>query len=434
MSRAKSVLKKILPQKVVAPALPTYHLGRAVSANLKHGRPARDLKVIGVTGTNGKTTTCHFITSILEAAGYKVGMSTTARFKIGDRAWDNDQNMTVTDPDKLQALLKDMKTAQVDWVVLEITSHALTQRRVWGIPIHTAVMTNLTQDHLDYHQTMDQYAAAKAKLFKVAKHNAVLNHDDEWFNYFAQISPQHKFSYGVSSDADVRLLKANLKAAGSKIMISYGHEADNQLVIELNLTGKFNVYNALAAATVGLALELSPKHIQQGLQALTAVPGRMEAVEAGQAFSVLVDYAHTPDAMRNLFETLRPLTRGRLIAVFGATGDRDKTKRPLMGSLAARVCDVVIVTDDDPYTEDPATIRKEVLVGTNQAHSKAEITEIGDRHDAIARAFQMASPADTVAILGLGHQHYRVVGDQKEPWDDRAVAKKLLQERPQLSQ
>ncbi len=429
MGEIKSLLKAIIPRSLLKPFLPSYHWLRAVAATYKYGHPAKNLKVIAVTGTNGKTTTAHYIDSVLKAAGMKVCISTTARFMVGEHAWDNDLNMTVTDPYKLQELLKKMRDGQVEWVVLEVTSHALVQHRIWGIPIHTAVMTNLSQDHLDYHQTMDDYAAAKAKLFKLAKQGAVLNHDDEWFEYFWQRSPANRFSYGVNEDTDVRLLKANLKPEGSKIQLKYGQEQNTETLatVDLKLTGKFNVYNALAAATVALSLNFSVDDVKTGLEQLAAVPGRMEAIEAGQHFKVLVDYAHTPDAMQKLFETLRPLTRGKLITVFGATGDRDKTKRPLMGAIAAKQTDVVIVTDDDPYTEKPAAIRKEIVAGTEHAHTKAEVLEIGDRHDAIVRAFQMAAPGDTVAILGLGHQQHRVIGTEHVPWDDRKVARELLQ-------
>lgn len=381
--------------------------------------------MVAVTGTNGKTTTAHFIASVLEAAGYKVGLSTTARFKIGEEVWDNDQNMTVTHPFKLQNLLKRMKEANVEWVVLEVTSHALAQHRIWGVPVHTGVITNLTQDHLDYHQTMDEYAAAKAKLFKYVKDNVVLNHDDDWFNYYMQLAQQHKFSFGSTADADIRILRANLRAHGAKFKFRYGHDG-GEAVAELKLTGKFNVYNALAAVAFAYSIELSPEVVKDGLARLKAVPGRMEPVKAGQNFNVLVDYAHTPDAFVNLFETLRPLTRGRLIVVFGATGDRDKGKRPLMGSIAARNCEIVIVTDDDPYSEEPSAIRKEVLAGARQAGTKAKILESGDRRQAIKKALGEATAGDTVAVLGLGHQHFRVANGNKEVWDDRAVVRELL--------
>lgn len=421
------ILKKLLPRAVVKPFLPIYHLLRAMIANLRYGFPARKLKVIGITGTNGKTTTAHYIASILEAAGYKVGMSTTTTFKVGEKEADNEINMTVANPFAIQRLLKEMRTSKVDWLVLEVTAHSLSQNRLWGIPFHTAVFTNLTQDHLDYYQTMDNYATAKAKLFKHATQNAVLNHDDEWFNFFSQVASQHKYTYGVNADSDVRLIKANLRPNSTQITFQLMEKG----VIEarLNLAGKFNVYNALAAASVGAALELSPEIIKKGLERVHQVPGRMEVIRAGQKFTVIVDYAHSPDALRNLFETLRPLTRGRLITVFGATGDRDKLKRPLMGTIAAKNTNIAIVTDDEPYTENPKAIRADVLEGAKMANAECEIIEIGDRRAAIAKAYELAKADDTVAILGMGHEKFRVIGTKRVPWDERKIAYELLKAR-----
>jgi len=320
MSNFKATLKKILPHWLYAPFLGPYHWLRALHANIKYGFPARKLNVIAVTGTNGKTTTANFIAEVLEAAGQTVGISTTALFKIGDESWTNDKNMTVTNPYELQALLKRMKESKVDWVVLETTSHALSQHRIWGVPIHTAVVTNLTPDHLDYHKTIEKYAAAKARLVKMAQKEVVLNRDDDWFEFFARHSSKAHYTYGTNLECDVRLTHANLKPHQSKISFQFGQEP---LEATLRLAGKFNVYNALAAAAVGLGLRLKPSQVKHGLENLKAVPGRMEPVIAGQPFEVLVDYAHAPEAFTALFETMRPLTKGRMIAVFGGTGDRD---------------------------------------------------------------------------------------------------------------
>src|SRR5688572_29024118 len=224
MSNFKALLKKILPRWLYSPFLSPYHWLRAVAANIKYGFPARKLKVIAVTGTNGKTTTANYFTSILEAADFKVGLSTTALFKIGDEQWDNELNMTVTNPFELQALFKRMAEAKVDWVVLETTSHALAQHRIWGVPIHTAVITNLAPDHLDYHKTIEKYASAKGKLIKMAKNEVVLNRDDEWFDFFTKRSHKAHYTYGTNLECDVRLLKANLKPHGSKIAFNFGDE------------------------------------------------------------------------------------------------------------------------------------------------------------------------------------------------------------------
>lgn len=426
MSGFKKKLKKALPHWLYAPFLPLYHYGRAVTANLKYGRPAKELKVIGVTGTNGKTTTASYIASILQASGAKVGLATTAQFQIGDETWDNELNMTVTNPFTLQKMMKRMKEARVDWVVLEVTSHALSQHRTLGIPFHTAVMTNLTRDHLDYHKTMERYAGAKAKLLKAAKFEVVLNHDDEWFEYFAKASHQAQFTYGTNIECDIQLLKANLRADGSKIKFKYGN---SEAVANLHLPGKFNVYNAMAAAATGLGLELSPETVTKGLEGLMAVPGRMEKIDEGQNFTVVVDYAHDGDAFRKVFESIKPLTRGSLIAVFGGEGERDPGRWSGMGEAAGELCDIAVVTDDEPLHEDPAKIRTAIAESIEKG-GHAKLFEIADRREGISKAFKLAKPGDTVMLLALGHQKFRLVGDKRMPWDDRAVARELLGGKP----
>jgi len=425
MSKFKAWLKKLLPRWLYSPFLPLYHLARGVLANIKYGFPARKLKIIGITGTNGKTTTANYIASILKASGAKVGLSSSAVFEIGGDRWDNDLNMTVSNPFTVQAMLKQMKDAKVDWVVVEVTSHALDQHRVWGVPFHTAVMTNLTPDALDYHHTMKRYAGAKAKLFKNARQEVILNRDDEWFDYFAKASKPAQFAYGTDLECDVRLLKANLRASGSKIKFLYGQQA---LVVELHLPGKFNVYNALAAAATGMGLELAPETVAEGLENLKAVPGRMEKIDAGQNFTVLVDFAHDGNAFRNVFSSIRPLTRGSVIAVFGGAGDRDPERWSGMGEAAGELADIAVITDDEPHSEDPVNIRTAVAGSVKKA-GKARLFEVPDRREAIRKAFKLAKAGDTVLLLALGHQKFRVMGaDKKIKWDDREVARELLQE------
>lgn len=426
MSKMKQRIKKLLPRALYSPFLPLYHYGRGVMAYWKFGKPAKDLKVIGVTGTNGKTTTASYIASVLRASGAKVGLATTAQFMIGDEAWDNDLNVTVTNPYTVQKLMKRMKDAGVEWVVMEVTSHALVQHRVHGVPFHTAVMTNLSRDHLDYHGTMEKYAAAKAKLLKSARFEAVLNRDDEWYEYFAKASHQAQFTYGTNIECDVQLTKANLRADGSKIKFKYGN---TEMTVDLHLPGKFNVYNAMAAAATGLGLELSPETVTKGLEDLLAVPGRMETIDEGQNFAVVVDYAHDGDAFRKVFESMKPLTRGSLIAVFGGEGERDPGRWTGMGEAAGELCDIVVLTDDEPLHEDPAKIRAAITESIKQG-GQANVFEIPDREEAIAKAFKLAKPGDTVMLLALGHQKFRLVGDKRLPWDDREVARALLTNKP----
>ncbi|HEX9679504.1 MAG TPA: UDP-N-acetylmuramoyl-L-alanyl-D-glutamate--2,6-diaminopimelate ligase [Candidatus Saccharimonadales bacterium] len=417
-------LKRIVPISLAKPLLPAYHRLQAIAANLRYGLPARSLKVVAITGTNGKTTTAALLGKILQQQGWRVGISTTAFYQVGDRQTPNDTNMTVTDPFRLFKLLKQFKQAQVDWVILETTSHALSQSRIWGIPIEVAAITNLTQDHLDWHGSMDAYAAAKGKLFRRKARLHILNRDDEWFHFFDKFEPKDRvITYGVDPDADCRIAAAKLGPHGSVLEL----KLERALIkVKLKLTGKFNAYNALCAAAIAHGLGLEPEVISQGLKNLEQVPGRMENLPTKRGFNIIIDYAHTPDALKNVLETLQGVTKRRIITVFGATGDRDASKRPLMGKIAARLSDVMIVTDDDPYSENPLSIRAAVLQGADSVVDGAEIYEVGDRRGAIAKAMELAKRGDTILLAGIGHQTYRVIGDQKIKWSERAVAEELL--------
>ena len=410
--------------------LPAYHWSRGVTANLIYGFPARRLQIIGVTGTNGKTTTSSYIASILRSAGYRVGVSTTAYFQINDDVTVNDTNMTVTDPFKVQKMLAKMRAKRVDWVVLEVTAHGLQQYRLWGVPFKAAVITNLTQDHLDYFGTMEHYAAAKAKLLKLLPDVIVLNRDDDWFDYFNKFpAGQHKMSYGTSDEADCRIEEASLGAKGSTFKLTI--DKTNEMKLATKLAGKFNVYNATAAVATAYLLHVDRQSIGEGLLALESVPGRLESIEAGQPFSVIVDYAHTPDALQNLLETLQALTKRRVILVFGSCGDRDALKRPGMGKIAATLADRIVLTDEEPYSEDPAKIRKQIFKGIAKVKGgEAKCKEIPGRRDAIEHAFNIARKDDVVVLTGMGNQSYMTIGAGKKiPWDDREVARELLKEK-----
>ncbi len=430
MSAMRRWLKKIIPTGLLRHILPAYHWLRGVLASVLYGFPARRMQIIAVTGTNGKTTTSSFIASILRSAGYRVGVSTTAYYQIGDKVTPNETNMTVTDPFKVQKMLAKMRAKRVDWVVLEVTAHGLQQFRLWGIPFKAAVVTNLTQDHLDYFGTMENYAAAKAKLLKMMPDSIVLNRDDEWFDYFNQFEAgQHKMSFGISEEADCRIEEAKLGAKGSTFKLTIDKTTEMKLATKL--VGKFNVYNAVAAVAATYLLHVDKHHIGEGLLDLEAVPGRMETIDVGQSFSVIVDYAHTPDALQNLLETLSALTKRRVILVFGSCGDRDALKRPGMGEIAAKLADRIILTDEEPYTEDPAAIRKQIYKGIKKVKGgESKCKEIASRRDGIAEAFKIARPDDTVVITGMGSQTYMTVGAGKKiPWDDREVAKELLKDK-----
>lgn len=429
MQSIKNLIKKFIPKNARYHVANFYHLLVAVAANIRYGFPARKMRVIMVTGTNGKTTTSAYIAQMLMSAGHKVGVSTTAFYGFGEELEPNTRNRTVDDIFYVQAMLSRMKKAGCEFLVMEVTSMALVQHRLWGVPCEVAVMTNLTQDHLDYHKTMERYAEAKGKLFSGNPAFIILNRDDEWFDFFNKYEAgERKVTYGASKEATGRIVEAELKAEGSNVALQI--DKTKKIKFHTALPGKFNVYNATAAAMVGYVLELENDQISKGISALKNVPGRLERINEGQRFEVVVDYAHTPDALENLLDTLRHLTKGKLWIVFGATGDRDKGKRPIMGEIAARLADRIVLTDDEPYNEDPAKIREEVMAGVAKVASGAKKTiEIGDRREAIQRAITDARPRDTVAITGMGHEQFRIVAGERQPWSDAAIAREAIKQK-----
>jgi UDP-N-acetylmuramoyl-L-alanyl-D-glutamate--2,6-diaminopimelate ligase len=414
----RKLIKALIPRPLFRTIEPYGHWAEALLANIRYGFPARKLRVIGITGTNGKTTTAALVASVLEEAGYSVGVSSTAFFKIGTKYIDNELNMTVTKAFALQKLLRQMVKAKVDFAVLELTSISLAQHRSWGIKPEVAVLTNISQDHLDYHGTMEYYVAAKQRMFRGNPKLQVLNIDDAYFADFNKLPAARTLTYGLKSGA-VTPGKLRVSPQGSSFELTYG---DYSTPTNLKLAGEYNVYNALAAAAVGVGLGITADNIKVGLEAVDAVPGRMESIDEGQKFGVIVDYAHTPAALENLWKTLKAATKGRLIVVFGATGDRDKTKRPIMGAIAKAIADEIILTDEEPYTENPVDIIRQIEPGLKGKKYQVEV----DRRKAIAAAFALAKPGDVVAITGMGHQKYKVVGDTKQPWDDRKVAREEL--------
>ncbi len=441
MNQLKRSLRAILPQST----LNFYHQAGAWLANVINGYPSRRLRIIGVTGTNGKTTTCHLITAILEASGRRVGMATTVDFKIGGVLTENNSKMTVVNPFALQRLLRQMVQQGCQDAVLETTSIALDQHRLFGIRFDVAVFTNLTHDHLDYHQTMERYRQAKEKLFSHRPALSVINTDDPAAPQFLRHSANRTLTYGITEPADLMAKKIYGRTGGTDFVLLLGQR---QATINLSLPGVFNVYNALAAAGVGLGLGCSLEQVVAGLHSVESVPGRMEVVEAGQGFAVIVDYAHTPDALQKVYETIKPTVRGRLISVLGATGNRDKAKRPILGALAGRYADYVIVTNEDPYDEDPAEIIDAVAAGVPRGRPKrgrykvnreGEIPfkykesgeeiwwwRILDRKEAIKKALELARPQDVILVTGKGAEKIMVVRGKHLPWSDRAVLEELL--------
>jgi len=427
MHQVKKVLKKLLPTNARQPILNSYHLLEAVAANVRFGFPTKELQVIMVTGTNGKTTTASLIAQMLTNAGHKVGINSTAYYSYGGKVVPKEGSRTLEDVYKLQKMFAEMKAAGCEYIVLEATSQGLVQNRLWGVPCDVAVMTNLTQDHLDYHGTMQRYAAAKAKLFQMRPRLIVLNHDDEWYEYYNKfLAKERKVSYGTNQDASVQIADVNLSRDGSDISLVF--DGAHELKVHTNLPGRFNVYNATAAAAVGYYLQMEPAQVAKGIDSVKTVPGRLERVAAGQPFEVVVDYAHTPDALQNVLNALRLLTKGKLILIFGATGDRDRSKRPIMGKIAAETADRIFVTDEETYTEDGAKIREAIMKGVKEAKGGSKTTEIADRREALRKAFSSAGKGDIVVITGMGHETARNMGGTKEAWSDPEVAREVLSE------
>lgn len=429
MVNPKKLVRKVLPAKGIHLAEESYRKGRIYGLQASYGFPAKGLRVIAVTGTNGKTTTCCFINEVLKAAGYKTALYTTAVIEMKGVSRANLTHRTVPLTVQLLKFLREAKKAKVDFVVLEVTSQALHQHKLTGIPIEMAVMTNLSREHLDYHRDMDSYAAAKARLFNDYMKPAfcVLNADDDKFDYFMLQAAGQVISYGKSPDSTERIQRVSHEGGVTKWQLMNGKKA---LDLQIRLNGLFNVYNASAAAAVGLLLDIKPAAIAQGLTALKVVPGRMESVEAGQPFKVWVDYAVTPDALAKVLGAAREEAgqRGKVSIVFGATGDRDPGKRPIMGEVATKYADRIYLTDDETYSENPDKIRDAVYAGIKKAKGQKKTQEIADRKKAIKTAFAEAKKGDVVVLAGLGHQDSRNMGGKLVPWNEAQISRSMLRQ------
>lgn len=395
---------------------PRQQLG-ALSAHV-YGDPTRRTKVLGVTGTQGKTTTTRLLADALSGRGVPTGVIGTVGTRI--RGEDVPTALTTPEAPDLQGLFALMVERGVEVAAMEVSSHALVLGRVDGTEFDVATFLNLGRDHLDFHRDVEDYFEAKASLFTPARARAGLtNLDDEFGRRLARGAGIDMHTFALhDARADWRVDEVRLDALGSRCVV---HGPDGQRAdLVLHLPGEFNVSNALAAVATAALSGLDPAEVAAGMAAVGGVPGRLERVDAGQEFAVVVDYAHKPDAVRAVVETLRPLTQGRLIVVIGAGGDRDPGKRPLMGAEAARVADLLVVTDDNPRTEDPAAIRAEVLRGARGA--RARVLEVGDRREAIREAVRTARPGDVVLIAGKGHETGQSVNGIVHAFDDRVVA------------
>ncbi len=422
-------VRKALPKSTVSSLENRYRLLRAKALSTRYGHPARNLRVIAVTGTNGKTTTVNYLNEILKEAGYKTAMFSTATIEVAGRAKRNDLNATVASTARMQQFFRTAKQEKVDFVIMEFPSHAIHQHKLYGVPVEMAIMTNLTQDHLDYHGTMEEYAEVKGRLFACQPKYIVLNRDDAWFDYFDKfVAGGQKITYGKLPDSEAHIDKVKLYRKGTEVTVTIDHQT--RLELATNLPGEFNAYNMTAAVAAAYLLGVKLNDIVEGVANLEAVPGRFERVVEGLPYDVIVDYAHTPDGLEKLLQAARAITKNRVILVFGACGDRDKAKRPVMGGIAACLADRIFLTDEESYNEDPKAIREMIYKGIEDARGGAmKTTEVADRREAIEKALSIATKGDTVLITGMGHEVYRIINGEKKPWNDSDVVREILNDK-----
>ena len=428
MTNIRKIIKKLIPVKFFKKAEPYGHLIESVLANIKYGFPSRGMHVIGVTGTNGKTTTTFLIHKMLHKAGFKVGMLSTVAYGVGDDIKPQIEHITTAQAGILQRRLRDFKRAGVEWLVLESSSHSLAQYRTWGVPYEIAVMTNVTYEHLDYHGSFDNYLEAKRRLFTLASRHGrkfgVVNADDPNAQKFVDSVPQ-SVTYGIKG-GELRAGDIKLAVDHSTFKAVLGKDWYD---IRINIPGEFNVSNSLAAIAVGRELGLTKDQIEQGIASLEGVEGRMTVIDEGQKFKVIVDFAGTPDAFERLFEGLRPVTKGKLIVVFGSPGRRDEVKRPIQGEIAGRNADELIITEEDDRDIDGNEIMAQIAAGAKKAGMEQDknLFLILNRGEAISFALTRASsPEDVVIVLGKGHEKTIERADGEHPWSDIEVTKKAL--------
>jgi UDP-N-acetylmuramoyl-L-alanyl-D-glutamate--2,6-diaminopimelate ligase len=423
-----------------APPLPYIEVAeiRAALADLScafYGNPAQQLCTIGVTGTDGKTTTSNLISTILDAAGKRNGLMTTANFKISGQEWENATRQSTLEAPDIQQFLRRLLDEGVTHAVIESTSHGLELKRVRGCAFDIGVVTNITHEHLDFHKTIENYRRAKARLFEMLDPErdkglnvtpaAILNQDDVSYEILKPYCRVPILSYGIETPAQVRAVDLRLGAEQTRFRAIL---PDGDIEVVTRLVGRFNVSNCLAAIAATYHLGIDPAVIARALAKVQGVSGRMERIDEGQPFTVIVDYAHTPDSLEKVLTILRPLTSGKLMAVFGSAGERDIQKRPIMGRIAAQFTDFFVITDEDPREEDRWQILREIAEGA-KAVGKREGQDflcIADRREAIATAFARAGKGDTILLAGKGHEQSIIVGTTKIPWDDRQVARELL--------
>jgi UDP-N-acetylmuramoyl-L-alanyl-D-glutamate--2,6-diaminopimelate ligase len=419
------------------PAIVVPDSRRAVAALAAafHGHPGRRLRVIGVTGTDGKTTTIHLISALLEAGGYRTGLLSTVHCRVGDRLLPNEYRFTTPEAPQVQALLADMTSAGVDYAILESSSHGLALHRLDGCEYDVAVVTNVTADHLDFHGSREEYLAAKGRLFAMLDEAAdkgldkvaVLNVDEPAAAYFAGLTRARIVTYGVQKAADIQAADIAPTEWGSRFRL---RTEGSEMEVAVGLPGLFNVSNSLAAAAVALSQGMSLAAVRDALASFPGVPGRLERIDEGQPFTVVVDFAHAPEALRRVLAFLRERCQGRLIVVFGCIGERERPRRSGMGLAAGELADFAVLTNDNPFQEDPQAILAEIAQGLEKAgrHEGHHFVRIADRREAIAHALAMAVEEDVVLLAGKGHEQSITIGDAVIPWDECRVARELLRE------
>jgi UDP-N-acetylmuramoyl-L-alanyl-D-glutamate--2,6-diaminopimelate ligase len=465
-------MKKIIPQSLKN----IYHLFQAVFANVWFGFPSKKLKVIGVTGTNGKTTTVQMIAKVLEEAGKKIAVASTINFKLGEKEWVNKSKFTTLSSFAVQKFLKQAVAAGCEYVVLEVSSHSLDQNRVWGVDFDAAVITNVTREHLDYHETMEEYAKVKEKLFaglgKSGKSVAVVNMGMKFAKDFLKYPADEKYGYRIKYNVSSIMYPGMkiVEAEQVKLNIHNTSYIIHNTLFTLNMPGEFNIENALAATCVGMSQNIPLEKISAALAKIKGVPGRMERIDNSRDLNIIVDYAVTPDSLEKLYRFISEFAKrsdraaeeesgrtAKIIAVFGSCGERDRGKRPIMGEIVAQHADCCIVTNEDPYNEDPQQIIDEVFAGVvgrdfpkarlfssssealeipqSQALENSEFKTEGvdafrilDRRDAIKKALQIAKPGDIVVVTGKGAEEIMVIGKERISWNDPKVIREVLRE------
>ncbi len=430
MEKLLRLIKKLIPKPVFLFFQPAYHFLLAVTGNVLYRFPGYKLIVIGVTGTNGKSTTCDLITRVLKESNELVGMISTVSIEIAGERYDNVTNRTTLGRWKTHKLMRQMVRRGCKYAVIEVASEGIAWYRIFGIPFDAAVYTNLSPEHLNFHKTMKNYRNTKGKLFakldspfnfKKTKRVSIVNADDKEAPYFSGFKADEKMTYGIKNGSLRAKRIEHLSSCINYQIENAGHTTN----VTTKAIGEFNIYNELAAFCVGLAYGIKPEIMAKAFKNFAGTKGRVEKIEEGQKFQVIVDYAHTPDAQEKVYTELRRFSKGRIISVFGATGDKDRGKRPEMGRVAAHLTDIAIITDDETYGEKSEKIIQEIYAGVPEKLQK-KVKVVPDRFAAIKEALLIARPEDIVIITGIGHQKYRIMNSKRTGWNERKIVSDLL--------